>query len=55
MKVGKKVFCGLQTPKMFVSFNKSHYQKLLPVYPKKGKPEYIWLCEVPFYPKTFNW
>jgi len=53
MKAGKKVICGLQTPKMFVNFNKSHYKKLLD--PKKGKPEYIWLCKVPFYPKTCNW
>lgn len=53
MKAGKKVICGLQTPKMFVTFNKSHYQKLL--YPKKGEPEYIWLGKVPFYQKTCNW
>jgi len=53
MKAGKNVICGLQTPKMFVNFNKSHYQKLL--YAKKGKPEYIWLCKVSFYPKTCNW
>ena len=42
MNVAHIAIYGLNTPKMFVSFNKSHYIKLLQ--PKKGKTGYIYLC-----------
>jgi hypothetical protein len=38
MNVANKVIYGLQTPKMFVNFSKSHLS-----HPKKGKTEYIFL------------
>jgi len=37
LNVGNKVIYGLYTPKMFLSFNKTHHLKLL--YSREGKPE----------------
>jgi hypothetical protein len=51
MNLDNKVIYGPRPQKcLLTSTNLSI--KLL--YPKKGKPEYMWLCEAAFFPKTCN-